>query len=103
MNQVHVEPPPIRLIKVKYYGKSDKYLVKLKLYRDNTSSAWDLYEFRMTFFYKGKPEEFLFSMRNFNMILEAFGKLEMGAKVQYLHMLVCGEALYQFYSLSSDI
>ena len=38
MAQVHVEPPPTPLIKVKYDGKSDKDFVKLKLRRDTTSS-----------------------------------------------------------------
>ena len=36
MNQPHVDPLPIPLIKENYNGKSDKYYVKLKLRRDPT-------------------------------------------------------------------
>ena len=36
--QVHVEPPPISLIKSKSNDKSDKYFVKIKLRRDTTSA-----------------------------------------------------------------
>ena len=101
--QAHVEPPPITLIKVAYYGKSEKYFVKMKLCGYPTSSTSDLYEFRMSLFDNGDPEEFLLFVRNFNMTLVASEKLEMGVKVQYLHTLVCGEALCQFGLLYSDV
>ena len=71
MTQVHVEPPTIPLIKGKYDGKSDKYLLKMKLRRDPTSSTADLYEFKMSLFDNGKPEELSLCMRNFNMTLVA--------------------------------
>ena len=100
MTQVHVEPPPIPLIKGKYDGKSDKYLLKMKLRRDPTSSTTDLYEFKMSLFDNGNPEEFLLLVRKFNTTLVDSGTLETGAKVQYLHMLVNGEALHQFELLS---
>ena len=70
------------LNKGKEDGKSDKYIVKLKLYRDFTSSTPDLYEFRMSLYYNGEPEDFLLLMRNFNMTLVASGTLDMGAKIQ---------------------
>ena len=37
------------------------------------------------------------------MTLRATGTLDMGAKIQYLCTLVCGEALSQCYLLSSDM
>ena len=94
MAQVHVDPLTILLIKVKYNGKSDKYFLELKLCRDPTSSTSDLYEFKMSLFDNGKPEEFLLFVRNFNMNLVASGTLETGAKVQYRRMLVHGEAFF---------
>ena len=75
MTQVHVEPPPKPLIKVKYDGKSDKYFVKLKLCRDPTSSTSDLYEFKMYLFENGNPEEFLLFVCNFNMTLVMTGTM----------------------------
>ena len=103
MNHPHVEPPPIPLIQETHDGKSDKYFVKLKLCRDPTSSTSDPYEFKMALFDNGKPEEFLLFVSNFNMTLAASGTLEAGVKYQYLHTLVCREALCQFDLLSADL
>ena len=78
----HVDPPPIPRIKEKHDGKSDKYFVKLKLCRDPTLSTLDLYELKSSLFYNGETEEFLLSVRNFNMTLAASEMLEAGAKYQ---------------------
>ena len=53
-------------------------------------STLDLYEFKMSLFENGKPEEFLLFVCNFNMTLAASGTLEAGAKYQYLRNIVCG-------------
>ena len=82
MTQVHVKPQPIPVIKGKYDGKSDKYFVKLKLHRYPTSSTSDLYEFNISLFENGNPEEFLLLVHNFNMTLAVSGALDTGAKVQ---------------------
>ena len=50
MNQPHVDPPQIILIKEKRDGKLDKYFVKLKMRRDPTLPTSDLYEFKMSLF-----------------------------------------------------
>ena len=46
--QVHAEPPPIPLIKIKNGDKSDKDFVKIKLRRDPKSEKSDLYELKWT-------------------------------------------------------
>ena len=51
---------PIPLVKVKYDGKSEKYLVKLKFCRGLMSSTSDIYEFRMYLIDNGEPEEHFF-------------------------------------------
>ena len=91
MTQPHVETPPIPLIKEKHNGNSDKYFVKLKLCRVPTSPTSDLYEFKISLFDNGEPEEFLLFVRNFNMTLAASGTLEAGTKYQYLCTLFRGE------------
>ena len=53
-NLVHVEPPPIPLIKETSTGKSDGDYVKLKLRRDPMYITLDLYEFRMSLFDHGE-------------------------------------------------
>ena len=65
----------------------------MKLRRNPTSNTSDLYEFRMYFFDNSRPEEFLLFVSNFNMTLAASGTLESGTKIQYLRMIVHGEAL----------
>ena len=102
MAQVHVEPPTIPLIKVKYDGKSEKYFVQLKFCRDTTSSTLDLYKFKMSLFDNGDSEDFLLFVRNFNKTLAVSGTLETGSKVQYICTLFRVEALRQFEFLSAD-
>ena len=87
MRLVHVEPPPIPSVKVKYHVKSDKDLLKLKPFRDPTSSTSKLYKFNIPLFQNCKLEELLF-VRNFNKTLMESGTLEVGAKFQFLCMLV---------------
>ena len=94
INQAHVEPLPIPLIREMYDGKSDKYFIKLKLRRYPTSSVSYLYEFSMSLFDHGEPEEFLLFVRNFNTTLTASGTLETDAKIQCLRTLVRGEAFF---------
>ena len=45
--QLHMEPPPIPLIKVKHNDKLDKDFLTIKLRRDPTSEKLGLYEFKM--------------------------------------------------------
>ena len=56
--QVHVEPPPIPLNKIKNDDIKDKYCVKIELRRDPTSQKLDLYELRMALFDNSESEEF---------------------------------------------
>ena len=81
MTHPNIYPPPIPLIPETHDGKLDKYSVKLKLRRDPTSSTTELYEFKMSLSDNGEPEEFLFFVRNFNMILATSGMREAGAKI----------------------
>ena len=90
MMQEHVEPPPIPLIKKKYYVKSDKDIVKLKLRRDPTPSMSDLYGFKMSLFDNGNLGDFLLFVRNFNIYIVASGMMEVVTKIQYIRTLVHG-------------
>ena len=51
---MHVEPPPIPIIKSKNGDKLDKYFVKIKLRRDTMSENLYLYEFKMALFDNGE-------------------------------------------------
>ena len=98
-----MEPPPIPLIKEMCNGKADEDFLKLKLCRDPTSSTSDLYEFKMSLFEHGHPEEFLLFMQNFNMTLTSTGTLNMDSEINNLCTLVCGEVLHQFDLLYADV
>ena len=74
-NPVHVEPPSIPLVKSTSTSKSDGNHVKLNLRRDTTFSTSDLYEFRMSLFDHGEPEEFFLFVQNFQITLAATGTL----------------------------
>ena len=58
-NPARAEPPPIPLVKENSTGESDWDYVKLNLHKDPTYSTSDLYDFRMSLFDHGEPEEFL--------------------------------------------
>ena len=75
-------------------------MCKIKLCRDPTSEKSDLYEFKVALFDNGEPQEFLFIVRNLQIMLEASGTLAANAKIQYLRMLLRGEALRQLETFS---
>ena len=54
--QIHVDPPPIPLIKSKNDSKAEHDSVKIKLSRDTTSERLYTYEFKTDLFENGKPE-----------------------------------------------
>ena len=63
----------------------------------------DLYEFKMSLFDNGDPEELSLSISNFQITLEASEMLAAGAKIQYLCTLVQGKALHQTAVLSVGV
>ena len=80
MIQPHLDLPRILIIKEEHNGKSDKNSVKLELHIDQKISTSDPYEFKMTLFGSGNPEEFLLFIHNFNMTLQASWMLDADAK-----------------------
>ena len=58
MTQPHVEPPQIHIIKENQDCKSGNDSLKLKLCRYPTLRTSDLYEFKISLFDNGDPEEF---------------------------------------------
>ena len=57
----------------------------------------------MSTFDNGKREEFLLFVNIFNMTVGASGTLEECAEIQYICILVSGEALRQFDKFSVDV
>ena len=101
--QVHVHAPLIPLNKSNNDDKLDRYCVKNKLRRDPMSENLDFYEFKMIFLDNSSLEEFLLLIRNFQMTLDASGRLTAGMNVGYLRTLLRGEALRQLGTLSIEV
>ena len=57
----------------------------------------------MTLFDNGDGKEFLLLLQNFQITLKASGTLDSGVNIQYLCILVRGEALHQLYMLSVEV
>ena len=57
----------------------------------------------MTLFDNRKSKYILLFVRNFQMNLEASGMIAVSANIQYLFMLLHGEALSQLYILSVEV
>ena len=100
---MHVEPPPIPLIKIKNNAKSNKDCVKTKLRRDPTSENLDLYEFKMALFGNGEPEEFLLFVQKFQLTLKAPVTIDASTKMQYFCTLLHEEALRQLEILYFEV
>ena len=49
--------------------KLENYFIKIKLRRNSEPDTLDMYEFKMTLFENGKPEEFLLFLQNFKLPL----------------------------------
>ena len=98
-----MDSPLIQLIKSKNDEKSDKNGVNNKLCRYPMSERLDFYKLKMALFDNGDPEEFLLFIRKFQMTLKASGTITSGSNIQYICMLVCGEAFCQIDTLSSEV
>ena len=59
--QLHLDTPPIPLIKMKYNDNSDKDFAKIKLSRDPMSANPYLYEFKIFLFDNDNPGDFFCS------------------------------------------
>ena len=57
----------------------------------------------MSLFDHGNMKEFLLFIHNFNTTIAATVMLEMGANINYLCTLACGEQLHQFDLLSPEV
>ena len=77
--QIHVETPPITLIKSKNDVKLENDCAKIKVRRDPTSENSCLYEFKMALFDNREPEEFLLLVHNFKVTLKALGALSVSS------------------------
>ena len=60
--QTYVDSPPINLVKSKNDLKMERYYVKIKFCRNQTSEKPDMYESKIALLDSGEPEELLLSV-----------------------------------------
>ena len=82
-----MQPHIIPLIQSKLDTKS-KIFFNIKLCRNPTLEASDMYELKAGLFDSGELEEFILFQHDYKMTLEALGTPTAGAKVQYLCTLM---------------
>ena len=80
--QIHVDTPPIPLIKSDIDTNLEKDYVKIKLRRNTMLETYDMYDFKMALFDNFEPEEFLLFKRNYQMKLEVPGSITSGENIQ---------------------
>ena len=73
--KIHVDTHPNPQIKGKIGLKTERYYVRIKLHRNNTSEKSGIHELKMALFDNGDPEELLWFIQNYEMMLEASGTL----------------------------
>ena len=64
------------LIKYETERKPENYYIKTKLHRNTMSAMSDFYDYNMSLFENGEPEEFLQCLQNFKMSIEEPGKMQ---------------------------
>ena len=70
---------------------------------DPMSEKFDLYDFKMSLFENGNPEEFLLFVCNFQMTLKASVTLTASADIHYICTLLRCKALHQLDTLSVKV
>ena len=94
--KVHIETPPIPLIKCNTEKKSESALTKVKLRRNPTSFMLDIYKYKITLFENGKPVELPLLVRDFQKTTDITGETSTSGNIQCLHIFLHKEALNEF-------
>ena len=91
--QIHVDTPPIPLIKSDIDTNLEKDYVKIKLRRNTMLETYDMYDFKMALFDNFEPKEFLLFERNYNFATTGDFSLWSGIRVlPVLETSVCLKA-----------
>ena len=90
---MHLEQPPVPLIKSNNNTKLDKDCVKIKFHRYPTPEKSDLYELKMALFDNGKPKGLLLFINKLQTTFESSVTLTASANIHYRHTVLCGKLL----------
>ena len=81
-------PPPITITKMNIDTKFKRVYVQIKLDRNPTLEAYDIYEFKMDLFDNDYSEEFLLFQWSYYMNIKVSGSITASDEIQYLYTLL---------------
>ena len=76
-------------------------IIKNKVRRNPVSAASENYKLKMATFDNGQPEKFLVLTRNSNIEINGTGTIPVAGQINYLHMMLPGDYLWEFDKLAS--
>ena len=99
--QARIETPRVPLVKLKLEDERTTRIIKFKMQRNSSSAASETYNINMTTFNDSKPEEFLALLKNFKIVIYGTGTTTLSGRINYLLIILCGQALMEFDKLQS--
>ena len=98
----HINPQPIPLIKVELDDYCTTHIIKVKMLRNPSSAASEMYNVNMNMFDDGQPEEVLSLFRNFKIAFDGTITTNQSSWLNYLRTMLHVQALRQFDELQSQ-
>ena len=101
--QACIEPLLIHLNRVVIENKKDCDIIKINMRQYPTSATSETYELKIAVFKNGKPEDLFTTMKNFKTEICRTGTTTATIRINYLHIMLCGEGLREFDELASQV
>ena len=91
--QARIEPPLISLVKLEVDYYCTTHIIKVKMQRNTSSAASEMYNVNMNTFDDGQPEEFLSLLRKFKIATDVTRTTTLYGQINYLRTMLRGKAL----------
>ena len=87
--QARIEPPHIPFIKLEVGYYFTTQIIKVKMRRNLSLAASEIYNINMNTFYDGQLEEFLSLLRKFKIAIDGTETTTPSGRINYLRMMLC--------------
>ena len=94
--QARIEPLLISLVKLEVDDDCTTHIIKVKMRRNTSSAASEMYNVNMNTFDDGQPEEFLSLLRKFKIATDVTRTTTPYGQINYLRTMLRGKALQEF-------
>ena len=99
--QASIDTPTTPMTTVEEEENKARNIIKNKVCRNPVSAASENYKLKMATFDNGQPEKFLVLTRNSNIEINGTGTITVAGQINYLHMMLPGDYLWEFDKLAS--